>query len=222
MHTVNVSLATLRAVRTHAAVQDDRYYLNGVLVDCPNSRIVGADGHRMMVACIEEGSAAPAFIIGSVALDQISKAYDAGGYKVGGNEMLVSFDVPADLKQPIVATVPSGTVSFTAIDSKYPEWWHVMPGSLSGETAQYNPEYVLAADKALRIIRNEKKGKGATKHFQLAHNGDSPAVMHSTDLDGRPVVVIIMPLRFDASADSAMAAVIMITTMPTPALAIAA
>ena len=149
-HVINltVSLATLRAARTHAAESDVRYYLNGVFLDTARGKVVATDGHRMLVvsapgvnhAYIREGMpphTRAGVIIPNEAIDAALKLY-SGQYARG--KALADVDVPVTLTwtrtpdperdsahvigrpQGTIAAPTGGKNGFEAVDGVFPDW----------------------------------------------------------------------------------------------------
>ena len=67
MTTITIETHVLKAHLIIAPKNDVRFYLNGILVDTVNRRIVSTDGHCMLVTRFDasaiEGDSVPDFII---------------------------------------------------------------------------------------------------------------------------------------------------------------
>ena len=188
MHTFNVSVNALRAARTHAADKDIRYYLQGVHFDLDAGRIVSTDGHRLFVCAGPVVYGAGTFIMPNTLIDNVLKAI---GKKYLYDEVEVSY-----ASGTIQIKTANGTFSSGAVDGKFPEWRRVIPQTVTGEVAQFNPQYLADAQEALAIYQGLKP---LNLIFKVAHNGDSPAVCTTGD---DSVLVIVMPLRADATANA--------------------
>lgn len=189
MHTFNVSINTLRAARTHAAVKDFRAHLCGIYFDLEAGRIVATDGHRMFISAGPVVPGAGTFTMSNTLIDNVLKAL--------GKRPLQS-EVEVQLASgTIQVTTEMGTFSGTAVDGKFPDWRRAVPREVSGVVAQYNPQYLADAREALALYQGFKADKTA---FKVAHNGASPAVCTTND---DSVLVIVMPLRETGAHDAA-------------------
>lgn len=222
MYQLDIPLSTLRAVRTHAGVNDIRHYLNGVYFDTLNGRLVGTDGHRCMIAhlpTIPEPDA-ERFIIANSGIDAVLKAYDAAGHKAntstGDITITITFqrvtyhdtEHDATVKKPLQIrfSTPLGEMVLPELDGNYPDVSRVIPEHVSGELSRYNARYIADAFKAVSILRNEsgKTAKTGDNTPFLAHNGSSPGVILTTDVLDNPAIIIIMPTRLPGSISEAL------------------
>ena len=160
-YTLTVSLATLRAARTHSAVKDVRYYLCGVYLDTKAGKVVATDGHRMLIATARGVKVdAPPVIIPNDLLDAALKQF-GGEYARGKALGAVDVAVTVDGVQ-LTITTPTGQVSGKALDGQFPEWRRVVPKADDVATfapAVLNWEYVMDACEALTIAANISKAK---------------------------------------------------------------
>jgi DNA polymerase-3 subunit beta len=205
MYTLTVSLATLRAARTHAAEKDVRQYLTGVYLDTATGKVVATDGHRLFVAnargvrCDQ-----PAVIVPNITLDAALKQFTgdyARGKPLGAVEVAITVDGLA-----LTITTPAGEVKGRTLDGKFPEWRRVVPkpDTIGAQVpAVLNPRYLTDACEAITIARNLSK-KAAEQHAMRIHmrGTDSTIVADS----GADVLVVIMPLRNDLHAETAAVA----------------
>jgi len=110
MYTLTVSLATLRAARTHTAEKDVRYYLQGVYLDTAAGKVVATDGHRLFAANARGvKSNYPAVIIPNETIDAALKQFTgeyARGKSLGAVDVTVTVDEshPTCPKRPPVNT----------------------------------------------------------------------------------------------------------------------
>jgi hypothetical protein len=205
MYTLTVSLAYLRAARTHAAEKDIRYYLQGVYLDTGAGKIVATDGHRLFAANARGvKSAYPSVIIPNETVDAALKQF-TGEYARGKNLGGVDVTVTVDGTHIAIGT-PTGSVTGKAIDGTFPEWRRVVPKAEDvGDQvpAVLNTQYLADACEALSIARNVSK-KGAGQHAVRIHmRGESPTVI--ADL-GADVLALVMPMRNDLRAEAARVA----------------
>jgi hypothetical protein len=205
MYTLTVSLAYLRAARTHAAEKDIRYYLQGVYLDTSAGKIVATDGHRLFAANARGvKSAYPSVIIPNETVDAALKQF-TGEYARGRNLGGVDVTVTVDGTHIAIGT-PTGSVTGKAIDGTFPEWRRVVPKAEDvGDQvpAVLNTQYLADACEALSIARNVSK-KGAGQHAVRIHmRGEFPTVI--ADL-GADVLALVMPMRNDLRAEAARVA----------------
>jgi hypothetical protein len=154
----------LKAALTHAAIQDKRYYLNGVHIEysAPSQTlyIVATDGHRIFVGRLDVGT-----------------MHDVGTHKS------FAITVPAQtlkavisLKTPLAALeqVPDSTkwtlggMSFEPIGGCFPDWRRATRETeleLPPTPCQVRGEYLLDAEKALDIWK-----KAAVNDKLIGHN----------------------------------------------------
>jgi len=183
---ITIKQSTIKAVAHAMAKNDIRYYLNGMLVHTNghDTRLVATDGHRMNVAIVERAMLVEApqkYIIPASLVSTICKC-----------------KAPRDNKKPdvtltfhdgkVAAALPDGTEAVAKlVDGKYPDYDRVIPKTLSGEVAQYNPEYVFSAYKACADYLDVKNHQIA-----LSPNGSGPAAMACGGF-----VALILPWRTD-------------------------
>jgi DNA polymerase-3 subunit beta len=205
MYTLTVSLATLRAARTHTAEKDVRYYLQGVYLDTVAGKVVATDGHRLFAANARGvKSNYPAVIVPNETLDAALKQF-TGDYARGKSLGAVDVTVTVDESHLAIGT-PTGSVTGKALDGRFPEWRRVVPkpDAIGAQVpAVLNPRYLTDACEALSIARNLSK-KAAEQHAVRIHmrGTDSTIVADS----GADVLVVVMPLRNDLHAETAAVA----------------
>ena len=198
---LTVSLATLRAARTHSAVKDVRYYLCGVYLDTKAGKVVATDGHRMLVANARgvKLDAAPVIIPNELldaALKQFGGDY-ARGRSLGTVDVLVTVD-----GMQLTITTPTGQVSGKALDGQFPDWRRVVPKPDEVATSTpsiINWEYIATACDAITIAANVPKAKAGQHAVRVQYRGELPAVVCGANTD---VLVIVMPLRNDLHAEA--------------------
>ena len=204
-YTLTVSLATLRAARTHSAEKDLRSYLCGVYLDTQRGKVVATDGHRMLIANARGVMfpAGAAVIIPNDLLDAALKQFTgeyARGKSLGAADVLITVD---GAQNALTIKTPSGQVSGQPLSGQFPEWRRVVPngedGLLDGAPAVINWQYVTDACDAITIARNVPKSKAGQHPVRVHQRGEFPSVICDTDAD---IVVIVMPLRNQMSAEA--------------------
>jgi hypothetical protein len=202
MYTLTVSLATLRAARTHTAEKDVRYYLQGVYLDTAAGKVVATDGHRLFVANARGvKSNYPAVIVPNETIDAALKQF-TGEYARGKSLGAVDVTVTVDESHLAIGT-PTGSVTGKALDGRFPEWRRVVPKAEDvGEhvPAVLNTQYLADACEALSIARNVSK-KAAGQHAIRIHmRGEFPTIVTDNTIG---VLALVMPMRNDLGADVA-------------------
>lgn len=182
---MQVNLKHLQSLAKHIAPKSDvRYYLNGVLLEVTDKGryYVATCGHKLVAIResrqeddIEGQYILPRDVILGI---KIQKA---------GRNPVEYADLDVSGAKPKLDYCGTGTV-FSCIDGKFPDWRRVMPTKVSGEVAQFNPDYLVA----LRDCATATVGINGYKGMFIAHNGNSGASLvqcASADFIG-----LIMPL----------------------------
>ena len=194
MYTLTVSLATLRAARTHAAEKDIRIYLNGVYLDTAAGKVVATDGSRLF--CAEARgvkSACPVVIIPNETVDAALKQF-AGEYARGKSLGAVDVKITVDWPTITICT-PTGSVMGKSSDLKFPDWRRVVPTvETMGEHVPsiLDTQYLTDACDAIAITRNVPKKKAGQHQVRIHMRGALSTILVDS---GGDVVVIVMPLR---------------------------
>ena len=169
--TVTVSTDLLRAALLCASDEQIRYYLRGVYID-PTGFIVSTDGHRAFIGRIDLTDV-PAFDGWIVCKDVLKRA-------LTGNKAAT-----IDL-----SPTRTGDVACQPIDATYPDWRRIVPGDLSGATAQFQTGYIADMGKIGALLTGKRKN-GLAAHIH--HNGDGPAGVTFPGFDG--AFAVLMPIR---------------------------
>ena len=179
-----IETKVLQAALHASATKDIRHYLKGVYVNFKTDThftCAGTDGHMLFVG------------IGQT--DQLHTNDDLSGLSlIIPNEVIKKLDK----KKPFVTFESLGDNRyilddqiFTAIDGTFPDIGRVIPETLdSSQSApsQYNPEYLVRAQKALNAYYQNK----ANKTYPLFQRGNESGIMHNGTNDAQ---VVIMPIR---------------------------
>ena len=208
-YTLTVSLATLRAARTHSADKDIRTYLCGVYLDTKAGKVVATDGHRMLVATARGVKVdAPPVIIPNDLLDAALKQF-GGEYARGKALGVVDVAVTVDASAPsassarvVTIKTPSGQVQGVELSGQFPEWRRVVPKADDVATfapAVLNWEYVMDACEALTIAANIGKAKAGQHATRVQQRGEFPASGCSSNPN---VMALVMPLRNGLHAEA--------------------
>lgn len=172
---VTLNTSHLRAASYFSASKDVRYYLKGVLVEAREheTRIVATDGN-----C--------AAILRDVAL--------------AGQDTLPDVIIPNDTVNLVLsmkrATVDLSFVegkwqinglSFTPQEGVFPQYRRVIPSQVSGEAAQFQPEFLTRFSKAAKAL-------GSKACPVVRHNGEGGAQVQIPGLEDE-FVGVLMPIR---------------------------
>lgn len=185
MISITMPAAHLSAVKLFASKQDVRYYLNGVCFEIGRyeSQLAATNGHVLAVLRVESDQPSisePLRVI--IPLEGLAHVKKKG-------DVTVSVGSPADeYSNAYPVTVEAGGVSWSglAIDGSYPDWRRLVPRELSGEAAQYNPDYVIQFQTAGWLLHQLGRRAGVA----IGHNGLNAAVV---DVGIKNFFGIIMP-----------------------------
>lgn len=179
MNTVNLNVNHLRAALLCAGDKDIRYYLNGVCVEIlPREvRLIATDGHRL---CIlrranqdnEPDNAPASLIIPRATLKGIKAMTKC-------TDCILHYDAANLTAECKLSELADGGRTFTPIDGKFPDYSRVVPSEVSGEMAEFNPQYLADFADLVRIAFNSGKrmlfpdiyrnGRGGAAVIQSGH-----------------------------------------------------
>ena len=170
--------SALKAASAASGIKDRRPMINSVCIEYYSSEpdklhVIGTDGHRMHYCTSDTEATIGQNLQLIVPLTTVKDALRL-------KSDLLTFRFNAG------AWSINNSLIFVPFDGAYPDWYRVLPDSLSGDIAQYNPAYLLDAHLAICSYKGIKPECGA---FDLVHNGSSGGVMCA---DG--IICIIMPL----------------------------
>jgi DNA polymerase-3 subunit beta len=182
MPSIKINATDLRAVALFSAKQDCRWYLNGVCVEVLKHqvRLIATNGHIMAVAYQVRDDDTIAIHDTQLIIPSAAVAVFA---KEKGDLIL---DVPAGVSTCTLKNLGGLEFVFTPVDGKFPDYRRVLPSSFSGQTAQFNGEYIALFDKAAKKIYGRKFSPS------IAHNGDGSAMVRGVNEN---FIGIIMPVR---------------------------
>jgi hypothetical protein len=174
---VTLSPDLLKAAVLFTSKEETRYYLKGVSIQATLAtvKVAATDGHRLFVArvCQEENTETFSIIIPSDAIATATK---------GAKHSL-------DLSKLSETQWRLGDTIFTPIDGTFPDYSRIVTTSVSGEPAQYNPEYVAALGKANKLLG------GSAENVTIGYNGDKPALVTGSGYKAHNAIAVLMPLR---------------------------
>lgn len=178
----------LAAIKLFAATADIRYYLNGVCFEVGPSevRIIATDGGMLGVFRVKyEPPALTDTVFQAIVPFDLLRSVKANV------PVLVALGEPEgeDNARRVEVTPAGGATTVgRTIAGVYPDYRRVIPGEVSGETAQFNPRYIETLRKAYSALRGAK----ALPAIGIGHNGQGAALL---TLDDKDFVGILMPLR---------------------------
>ena len=180
---------TLKALLLFAGKKDIRYYLNGVIVDGKESKLVATDGHRLITVKIDYKG--ESFIISRELIENALKI---------SNKHIDSLDISfnTDSKQ-----VDIGGLSGFAVDGRILDWQAVIPTkNLVISPAKLNHNYYSDAVNAYSLIHGVKtlalsfKGHLSDKVSMLDYQACAEYLMTSSVLYADNVIqVVVMPTK---------------------------
>lgn len=182
---MQVNLKTLQALAKHIAPKSEiRYYLVGVLLEVTDAGrfYVSTDGHKLVV------------------IREAKQEADENGQWIIPRDVILGIKLS---KRPVIdvcefsqengkasITYCGTETRFNLVDGKFPDWRRVIPSKVSGEIAQFNPNYLVA----IRDCAAATVGIGKCSGLYLAHNGNSAGLYQAGDVN---FIGVIMPLRVD-------------------------
>lgn len=209
---ITLPINAIKAVAFAMAKNDVREYLNGMLIEHngAETRLVASDGARINAAIIdnfddgfENGKKASRAlpVIEPIAVIVPRKLIEAICKTKGRAETCdIEFDETTVGKAPtrVIARLADCSEAIaTLINRNYPDYRRVIPKEpLSGETADYNQQYLADANAALLAWLGIAKWK--SHGYKFAHNGEGAG---GYLLPG--FCALIMPMRKDYDANVA-------------------
>ncbi len=169
MQTIHFTLAQLKAAQILAAVQDIRYYLNGVFIEATpfETRLVATDGHKCGVirhAAENDVSDDVSLIIPS---DVINKL------KAAKRDMQSAVYIEIENGKYVLHAPALGyPTEFAPIDGRYPDYRRIFPKTTSGEPGQYSVHLLMDFAKAARVLLN----KSSDVTPRINYNGENARV----------------------------------------------
>lgn len=202
MNMTQINLRTLKAIALAASTEETRYYLNGVLIECRETRVtyVATNGHVLLCAYEDlpkqEPGAAPYMVGNWIVPNATIKAIKLSGKKAWAGDFAQLR--PLSAKQFIL-----GDSVFAPIDGSFPDWRRVLPGKVDGigeydkrtktydgMPAQFAPGYVaLFGSFALAMGFGDKTLPDVQIHY--AESG-SP---HAVTFPAAECFGVLMPRR---------------------------
>ena len=179
-----INKSALKAVSRFAAKTDIRYYLVGVYVEAneTETRLIATDGHTMLIHRMKAENThcwtgiIPLDTVAAILKHKTASKRDCPIElsECGGTEGRIDYAGQAFIFKPV--------------DGQFPDYRRIIPQSITGEPACYQPQYLQRVQDAASDLGNAKQGG-----FGMGYNGNSAAVCPIND----DCFAIIMPLRQD-------------------------
>ena len=188
MNTIRIPGNIYNALRACSATDDVRYYLNGILVDVANQKLVATDGHRLFAYPIDaEKSELDPESLDDKIVELPRRKADAAG------EIVITFTAEQTTITSFSTTGRQKWVEVVAIvDGTFPDYAKVIPPWGEGPRdkvplVSYNPRLIGEVVAALnpvgfpcRVVPTDPKGTSALL----------------VQLDGYPdATLVLMPMR---------------------------
>ena len=181
-----INLKALKAVALFCSKDETRYYLKGVNLQFRSDHVIMCATNGHMLSVIRQRFADPLdnpipdTIVPIELIDRIKlhKSIDYAELYVDGRRISITY---------IGATYQDG-----AIDGSFPDFRRVIPASVSGEIAQFDPQYITTFAKAKALLSGIK-----APLVPISHNGLSPALIDWVSCDDTHVsgFGVLMPVR---------------------------
>ena len=180
---VSINLNTLKSVAYAVSKEETRYYLQGVHLEAGKDgfTMVATDGHKLLCAFQPYGEHMPQDHMASVIIPasliaklKVKRNADAWA-ELTVNGLDLSFEYRGE------------TFGGKAIDATFPDWRRVVPTVVTGETAQFNGDYLATLQKAGEVFSDNAK---SIPHVH--HNGDGPSLV---TFGGDKFFGVLMPVR---------------------------
>lgn len=191
MHTYQIPANMLKAVALASSNEETRYYLKGVYLEPRDAHIhlTATNGHVLISLRLPTPDDTPAtgeaFIIPAhlIAQLKIPKRGEAVSTVTINDEKLVTI------------ALEGASFAAPAVDGSFPDYARVIPESVDGETAYFNPDLLLKFKKAAELLGEKIVAPS------IGYNGLGPAfVTISTTLDA---IGVAMPVRSSKPVTSA-------------------
>jgi DNA polymerase-3 subunit beta len=188
MATINLYRTKLKAASRFMAVQDVRFYLNGLLIESNDiqTRIVATDGHTMFCGYDDAKGDNVGSFAGIMPADTVKAILSWKAPHKSAADMPVIITTSDDPTGEHRAEWCGNVVIFRLIEGKFPDYTRVIPQSVSGLAGNYNPDY-LARCKAAGIDLGNSKLYG----INFTQNGDGPGLVTFSPQS----FAVIMPMR---------------------------
>lgn len=189
MVTLNLYRNKLKAASYFMAVNDIRFYLNGIKIESSPAatRVIATNGHTMFIAYDDAKGDNVGSFAGILPADVVKTILSWKLTFKSANDAPVVLHAPEEPAAEHRAEWCGNVCVFKLIDATFPDYTRVIPKSVSGEAAFYAPEYLMQCSKAALAMGSNKLGT-----FALKQGGEtSPGIaVFSTS-----AFAVLMPMR---------------------------
>lgn len=198
MATINVYRNKLKAAARFMAVQDIRYYLNGLLIESNpmQTRVIATDGHTLFASRDDAKGDNAGTFTGIMPADTVKAILAWKAPYKSANDTPVVITTADDPAGEHRAAWAGNICVFRLIDGKFPDYARVVPTDVNGAPAFYQPEYLVRCSKAAIDMNTNKLG-----HFDFKQGGDGSGIA----VFSSEAFAVIMPIR-NTVADPALIA----------------
>lgn len=192
--TLTVEARYIAALSLFCGNPDDHECFSGICFEIrqAESRLVATNGHMLAVARIQQKPENFFFPI----LDMIVPVHlfksvtPSGSVKIEIGDQLVRFskdgaEILSHYYQ-VTVTYDGITISGNSLDTPSPKWRKVIPKKVSGELAQFNPNYIGMLGKVQETLEADSDATCVG----IGHNGKGPALVEFSD---RNFIAVVMP-----------------------------
>jgi DNA polymerase-3 subunit beta len=197
---VSINLNALRVAAMFASNDAARYYLQGVHVmpRADGLQISATNGHylTMLLQPYEDGESAPQWPNEGIILPLTLLA---------NLKSIKRVEIGTLMFENGRAALVCGGISYAenVIDGSFPNVRAVIPREVSGEIAQFNPDYIAQFGKARALLTGKKHANLAT----ISHNGGSPALVDYVPAGaGFEGFGVLMPIRLNSEGRALLTA----------------
>jgi len=186
---MQINLKALKVAALFVSSDETRYYLKGVCVESrPDGFVFTAtNGHYLTMVRHDymDGqvmqSWAPFIIpISLIERVKLSRHCDVADLDLFDGEVTIRY--------------MGASYTENRVDGSFPDARRVVPNSVSGEVAQFNPAYIALYGKARSMVT----GKRDNNMITVSHNGGSPALVNfMPDDQDFQAFGVLMPCRTD-------------------------
>lgn len=180
-----------KALMETAAIDDVRYYLNGVFVEFLGNRIqmTSTDGHCLLTHYRDSDL--------YLQRDPIIIPLNTLKLAMSAKDLAETWDLTIrdDGKCEILAG--DRELIFRPIDGVYPDWRRVIPSETSGEPGFIHPFYLAKMQRAFNVLRGFKV-TNQSNPVSILHNGNGA---HVVTVDDCNCIGIMMPMRHTNDQD---------------------
>jgi hypothetical protein len=162
-----------------------------VEIDKHESRLVATNGHVLVFYYIPQGNDLSAPLRDAIIPTNILTDIKP---KTGRVDVTIELEREKDRAVPknVILHFGISEVKGSLLNRKFPDWRKIIPTEVSGEVAQFDPDYIALFSKAWHIL-NGKRKSSTPPRVLIGHNGLGAAFV---DIDDENFFGFLMPLRY--------------------------